>query len=132
MGYAIPARIGWPHPFTLSITFSTTAIDTGDILTIYDADMTVPAPEMSKFYDAIVSNKGDFINGSRLIYPLEKESMRIINFFGNRFFSLAFSWILGQPLKDTLCGTKVIWREDYEKVIKRQGLFWRLRSVRRL
>lgn len=90
---------------------------TGDILAIYDADMTVPAAEMTKFYDAIVSNKGDFINGSRLVYPLEAEAMRVLNFFGNKFFSLAFTWILGQPLKDTLCGTKVIWRTDYDKVI---------------
>ena len=96
---------------------------TGDILAIYDADMTVPAVEMSKFYDAIVTNKGDFINGSRLVYPLEAEAMRVLNFFGNKFFSLAFTWILGQPLKDTLCGTKVIWRADYDKVIRGRAFF---------
>lgn len=98
-------------------------IATGDILAIYDADMTVPAAEMSKFYDAMVTNKGDFINGSRLVYPLESEAMRVLNFFGNKFFSLAFTWILGQPLKDTLCGTKVIWRTDYDKVIKGRAFF---------
>ncbi len=96
---------------------------TGDILTIYDADMTVPPEEMIKFFDAIAENKGDFINGSRLVYPLEKDSMRVLNFFGNKFFSMAFSWILGQPLKDTLCGTKVIWRADYEKVKKGRAFF---------
>jgi len=96
---------------------------TGDILAIYDADMTVPPEEMSKFFDAIAENKGDFINGSRLVYPLEKDSMRVLNFFGNKFFSLAFSWILSQSLKDTLCGTKVIWREDYEKVKKGRTFF---------
>ena len=96
---------------------------TGDILAIYDADMTVPANEMEKFYNAIVENKGDFINGSRLVYPMQKESMRVLNFFGNKFFSLAFSWILGQPLKDTLCGTKVLWRKDYEKVKKGRAFF---------
>lgn len=96
---------------------------TGDILTIYDADMTVPPTEMIKFYDAIVENKGDFINGSRLVYPLEKDSMRVMNFFGNKFFSLAFSWILGQPLKDTLCGTKMIWRKDYEKIKQNRSFF---------
>ncbi len=96
---------------------------TGDILTIYDADMTVPAADMAKFYRAIVENRGDFINGSRLVYPLEKESMRLLNFFGNKFFSLMFSWILGQPLKDTLCGTKVIWRTDYESVKKGRAFF---------
>ena len=98
-------------------------IATGDILTIYDADMTVPAPEMKKFYDAIVKNKGEFINGCRLIYPLQKESMRILNIFGNKFFSLAFSAILGQRLKDTLCGTKVIWKKDYEDVKANRKFF---------
>lgn len=96
---------------------------TGDILAIYDADMTVPAVEVAKFYDAIASNKGDFINGSRLVYPLEKDSMRVLNFFGNKFFSLAFTWILGQPLKDTLCGTKVMWRSDYEKLAAGRAFF---------
>jgi len=96
---------------------------TGDILAIYDADMTVPPEEMRKFYDAIVMNKADFINGSRLVYPLEKDSMRVLNFFGNKFFSLAFSWILGQSLKDTLCGTKVLWRSDYEKIKRGRAFF---------
>lgn len=96
---------------------------TGDILTIYDADMTVPAEEMTKFYRVIVENKGEFINGSRLVYPLQKESMRILNFFGNKFFSFAFSAILGQTLKDTLCGTKVIWKKDYEDLKKNRHFF---------
>ena len=85
-------------------------------LAIYDADMTVPINEVKKFYDAIVENKGDFINGSRLVYPMQKGIYAGIKFFGNKFFSLAFSWILGQPMKDTLCGTKVLWRTDYEKI----------------
>jgi len=96
---------------------------TGDILAIYDADMTVPAAELRGFYDAIVSNKADFVNGSRLVYPLENDSMRVLNFLGNKFFSMAFSWILGQPLKDTLCGTKVLWRSDYEKIKAGRAFF---------
>lgn len=96
---------------------------TGDILLIYDADMTVPASEVIKFYHAIVEGKGEFINGSRLVYPMEKQSMRLINFFGNKFFSLAFSSILGQHLKDTLCGTKVLSREDYEDVKRNRAFF---------
>ncbi len=96
---------------------------TGDILAIYDADMTVPPEEVTKFYDAIVSNKADFVNGSRLVYPLERDSMRVLNFFGNKFFSLAFSWILGQPMKDTLCGTKVLWRKDYDKIKAGRAFF---------
>jgi len=96
---------------------------TGDILAIYDADMTVPSKDVKKFYECIVANRGDFINGSRLVYPMQKESMRVLNFFGNKFFSLAFSWILGQTLKDTLCGTKVLWRSDYEKIKRGRKFF---------
>ncbi len=96
---------------------------TGDILTIFDADMTVPANEMKKFYEAISSNKADFINGSRLVYPLEKDSMRVLNFFANKFFSFAFSAILGQQLKDTLCGTKVIWNKDYQDLKNNRKFF---------
>jgi len=89
---------------------------TGEILMIYDADMTVPSSEVYKFYDAIVRGKGDFINGCRLVYPQERESMRVINYAGNKFFGLMFSWIIGQPIKDTLCGTKVLWKKDYEDI----------------
>lgn len=96
---------------------------TGDIFTIYDADMTVPPKEVEKFYRALVENKGEFINGSRLVYPLEKESMRVLNFFGNKFFSMMFSWILGEPLKDTLCGTKMLWKKDYEDIKKHRAFF---------
>ena len=88
----------------------------GDILTIYDADMTVPPEDMAKFYNALVEGRGDFINGSRLVYPLEKESMRFLNYLGNKFFSLAFSWLLNSRLKDTLCGTKMLWKEDYAEI----------------
>lgn len=95
----------------------------GDILTIYDADMTVPAADMKKFYDAIVEDKADFINGCRLVYPLQKESMRILNIIGNKFFSLAFSTILDQRLKDTLCGTKVLWKKDYLHIKNNRSFF---------
>lgn len=96
---------------------------TGDILMIYDADMTVPPEEIPKFYNAIAENKGEFINGSRLVYPMEKESMRTLNYFGNKFFSLAFSWLLGQRIKDTLCGTKVLWKNDYEDIKTNRHFF---------
>lgn len=96
---------------------------TGDILAIYDADMTVPPEDIEKFYSAIVLNRGEFINGSRLVYPVEKGAMRLLNFFGNKFFSFAFSAILGQPLKDTLCGTKVLWKKDYEDIKKNRSFF---------
>jgi hypothetical protein len=96
---------------------------TGDILMILDADLTVPPEDLPRFYDAIVSGKGEFINGVRLVYPMEKEAMRTLNFIGNKLFSMSFSWLLGQPIKDTLCGTKVMWREDYEKIAANRSYF---------
>lgn len=96
---------------------------TSDILTIFDADMTVPASDMPKFYRALVENTGDFINGSRLVYPLEQQSMRFLNFLGNKFFSLAFSWLLSTRLKDTLCGTKMLWKTDYDRIKSGRAFF---------
>ena len=95
----------------------------GDILMILDADLTVRPEELPKFYQAIADGPGDFINGCRLIYPLEKESMRFLNILGNKFFSLMFSWLLDQRIKDTLCGTKVLWREDYKKIEEGRSFF---------
>jgi len=89
---------------------------TGDIFMILDADLTMPPEELPKFYQAIASGKGEFINGSRLVYPMEKEAMLTLNLVGNKFFSMAFSWLLNQRIKDTLCGTKVLWREDYRRI----------------
>jgi SAM-dependent methyltransferase len=88
----------------------------GDLLMILDADLTVPPEDLPRFYEAIVSGKAEFINGVRLVYPMEKQAMRYANLVGNKFFSLAFSWLLGQPIKDTLCGTKVLWKRDYEQI----------------
>lgn len=95
----------------------------GDILMIYDADMTVPPDELPKFYDALINRRGEFINGSRLVYPLEKQSMRFLNYIGNKFFSVAFSWLLSQKVKDTLCGTKVLRREDYKNIESNRNFF---------
>lgn len=89
---------------------------TGDVLMILDADLTVRPQDLPKFYEAIASGKGEFINGSRLVYQLEKESMRTFNIIGNKFFSMMFTWLLGQRIKDTLCGTKVLFRRDYEHI----------------
>jgi glycosyltransferase involved in cell wall biosynthesis len=95
----------------------------GDILMILDADMTVPPEDLPRFYDALISGKGEFINGVRLVYPMEDEAMRFFNFLGNKFFSLAFSWLLGQPVKDTLCGTKVLWKSDYKLITANRTYF---------
>ena len=89
---------------------------TGDILMILDADLTVIPEELPYFYDAIARGRGEFINGSRMIYPMQKEAMRGLNIIGNKFFGLSFSYLLGQRLTDTLCGTKVIWRRDWPRI----------------
>ena len=96
---------------------------TGDVLMILDADMTVPPEDLPRFYAALRQGQGDFINGVRLVYPMEKQAMRFFNLLGNKFFSMAFSWLLGQPVKDTLCGTKVLWKQDYEKLVANRAYF---------
>ena len=95
----------------------------GDVLMILDADLTVPPEDLPRFYNALVSGKADFINGVRLIYPMEDQAMRFFNLIGNKFFSLAFSWLLGQSIKDTLCGTKVLWKKDYERIAANRSFF---------
>lgn len=95
----------------------------GDILMILDADLTVPPEDLPKFYRAIATSRGEFINGVRLVYPMEKGSMRLLNTMGNHFFSSLFSWILETPIKDTLCGTKVMFRADYERLARGRSFF---------
>lgn len=92
------------------------AAATGDVLMILDADLTVPPEDLPKFYDAISRGKGQLINGTRLVYPLADQSMKSLNFLGNKFFSWLFTWLLSQRIKDTLCGTKVLRRADYERI----------------
>jgi 2-polyprenyl-3-methyl-5-hydroxy-6-metoxy-1,4-benzoquinol methylase len=96
---------------------------TCDILMILDADLTTPPEDMPKFYEALRQNKGEFINGCRLVYPMEKEAMRFLNLLANKFFGWFFSFLLGQRLKDTLCGTKVLFRNDYERIIANRHYF---------
>ncbi|OGX07982.1 MAG: glycosyl transferase [Omnitrophica WOR_2 bacterium GWA2_47_8] len=96
---------------------------TKDILMILDADLTVPPEELPKFYRAIRDNSGEFINGSRLVYPMEKESMQFLNLIANKCFGLFFSWLLGQRFKDTLCGTKVMFRHHYEELAANRAYF---------
>lgn len=95
----------------------------GEVLMILDADLTVRPEDLPRFYEALVSGRGEFINGVRLVYPMQEQAMRFFNIIGNKFFSLAFSWLLGQPLKDTLCGTKVLWRRDYERIAANRAYF---------
>ncbi len=96
---------------------------TGEVLMILDADLTVRPEDLPKFYRALVENQGEFINGSRLIYPMEDQAMRFLNLLGNHFFGGLFSWLLDQPLTDTLCGTKVLFKSDYEAIKQGRSFF---------
>jgi glycosyltransferase involved in cell wall biosynthesis len=95
----------------------------GDVLMILDADLTVPPEDLPRFLEALTEGHAEFVNGSRLVYPMEDESMRFLNLCGNKAFSLVFTWLLGQPVKDTLCGTKVLYRRDYEKIAANRSYF---------
>ncbi len=95
----------------------------GDVLMILDADLTVPPESLPKFYDALIAGKGDFINGTRLVYPLETGAMRFLNFWANRAFAVVFSWLLNQRFTDTLCGTKVLTKKHYEKIVANRSYF---------
>jgi hypothetical protein len=99
------------------------AVAEGDLFMILDADLTVPPEELPKFYDAVVSGRTEFANGSRLVYPMEKAAMRFLNMCANKAFGILFTWILGQSLKDTLCGTKVLRRADYERIAANRAFF---------
>ena len=95
----------------------------GDVLMILDADLTVSPGELPRFFKALCDGRAEFVNGVRLVYPQQARAMRFFNFLGNKFFSLAFSWLLGRPVKDTLCGTKVMTRSDYRRIAANRHYF---------
>jgi glycosyltransferase involved in cell wall biosynthesis len=95
----------------------------GDILIILDADLTVAPEDMGKFYDVIASGKGDYVQGTRLVYPMEPGAMRALNFAANHTFARLFSWLLNQRITDTLCGTKVLSKTHYEALKKGREYF---------
>jgi glycosyltransferase involved in cell wall biosynthesis len=95
----------------------------GDILIILDADLTVPPEDLPHFVEVLASGRGEFINGSRLVYPRSKTAMPWLNTLANKIFALLFSFLLEQPLKDTLCGTKVLWRQDYQRIAQGRAYF---------
>ena len=89
---------------------------TGDILMIFDADLTVPAADLHEFYYPLAHHKAEFVNGSRLMYPIERLAMRTLNLWGNFFFGMLVSWLIGQRLTDTLCGTKAFFRKEFHRM----------------
>ncbi|MBI2948004.1 MAG: glycosyltransferase [Verrucomicrobia bacterium] len=99
------------------------AAASGDLLFILDADLTMPPEQLPQFYEVARSGIGEFVNGVRLVYPMEDQAMRFLNMVANKCFGLAFSWLLGQSIKDTLCGTKVLFRADYEAIARNRSYF---------
>jgi hypothetical protein len=88
-----------------------------------DADLTVPPEDLPGFYEVMVRGQADFVQGTRLVYPMEPGAMRFFNKIGNVAFSRLFTYLLQQPIKDTLCGTKVLWRADYERIAANRSYF---------
>ena len=99
------------------------AAATGDILMILDADITVPPEDLPRFYALLAEGRAEFVNGVRLVYPMDEQAMRLANLVANKAFSWIFSWLLGQPIRDTLCGTKVLWRDDYQRIAAGRAYF---------
>ena len=95
----------------------------GDVLLILDSDMGVAPADVPKFVAALARGKGEMVNGSRLVYPMEGRAMRFLNLLANKFFAFLFSWLLGQQVRDTLCGTKALWRSDYERIAANRAYF---------
>jgi hypothetical protein len=90
---------------------------------ILDADLSVDPEDLPKFYLALAEGKGELINGSRMVYQMERQAMRLLNLLGNKFFSLAFTWLLEQRIRDTLCGTKALFRRDYQQIVANRAHF---------
>jgi len=96
---------------------------TGEILMILDADLTMPPEELPKYYHLLASGYAEFANGVRLVYPMKEKAMRFLNLCANKVFSITFTWLLGQSVKDTLCGTKALFKKDYEKIVAHRSYF---------
>ncbi len=95
----------------------------GEIVMILDADLTMPPEDLPKFVQLLCSGRADFANGVRLVYPMDEKAMQFANLCANKGFGMIFSWLLGQPIKDTLCGTKVLWRSDYDRLDQGRAYF---------
>ena len=95
----------------------------GDIIIILDSDISVAPEDLPKFYQALLDNRGEFVNGTRLVYPLQSDSMRFLNIIANKLFSIVFSWTLNQRFTDTLCGTKAFYRKDFNRIMRLRKYF---------
>jgi len=99
------------------------AVASGEIVMILDADLTTRPEDLPKFVDALTEGHAEFANGVRLVYPMEDKAMRFLNMCANKLFGLSFTWLIGQRVKDTLCGTKALFRRDYLRIAKNRAYF---------
>lgn len=90
-GYAV--NIGWQEA-------------KGDVFMMLDCDSTTPPEELALFHEAMEYG-AEFVNGTRVIYPREKNSIPFFNRLGVTFFAHLISWITQKRISDTFCGTKV-------------------------
>src|SRR5262249_31386188 len=95
----------------------------GEVLLILESDTGVAPGDVPRFVQALVRGNGERVNGSRMVYPMEGRAMRFLNMLANKFFAYLFSWLLGQQVRDTLCGTKALYREDYERIAANRAHF---------
>lgn len=95
----------------------------GEILIVLDADLSVPPEELPRFIESLQNGVCEFANGSRLLYPMERHAMQFLNILGNRLFGITFTFLLGQQVRDTLCGTKALWARDYQKIVLNRSYF---------
>ena len=95
----------------------------GEVVLILDSDMGVAPEEIPKFVRVLTTGKGEMVNGSRMVYPMEGRAMRFLNLLANKAFAFLFSWLLGQQVRDTLCGTKALYRSDYARIAANRSFF---------
>lgn len=88
----------------------------GRLIAIFDADLAVLPEELPKCILPLLEGTADFVNTVRFVYPQQDGAMRWLNIAGNRGFSLLFTFLIRQRVSDTLCGTKVFWKEDYRNI----------------
>ncbi len=88
------------------------------LILILDADLTVPPADVPRFYQAYQQSRGDLVNGDRMSLPMEPGAMRFLNRLGNRFFSKWLTHMIRARMPDTLCGTKLLPKQDFERVLR--------------
>ncbi len=103
-------------------------LSSGDIIVIYDADHTVSFEDIKFSVSIMKKTNVDFINCTRMIYPQKDGAMKFANFIGNTIFASLFSLLFKKKITDTLCGTKIFYKKDWEK-IKENTSQWGMKDL---